>query len=120
MRKTNLPRFLALSLLTVAFMIALLTNGGSAQIRAQSTMAATAAAGGGKSIPPFPAKPISLQIIDVAGQKQLVEGIIANYAKADPDKVSDVNYISDTAPNLPGRIKAQQAGGKIDTTLVLT
>ncbi len=71
-------------------------------------------------IPPFPSKPVTLQIIDVAGQKQLTGAMIDNYVKANPDKVSSVEYITDTAPNLPGRIKAQIDGGKIDTALVLS
>ncbi len=65
------------------------------------------------------AAPITLQIIDVGGQLRLVRGMIDNYVKANPDKVSKVEYITDTAPNLPGRIKAQIDGGKIDTTLAL-
>src|SRR5215470_14440082 len=65
-------------------------------------------AAGGKAIPPFPSKPVTLQIIDVAGQQQLVQGMIDNYVKANPDKVAKVDLIKDTAPNLPGRIKAQQ------------
>lgn len=76
----------------------------------------TAASG----VPAFPSKPVTLEIIDVAGEKQLVQGMIDNYVKANPDKVSAVNWISDTAPNLPGRIKAQEDAGKIDTAMVLT
>jgi putative spermidine/putrescine transport system substrate-binding protein len=79
----------------------------------------TTQAQGGK-VPAFPAKPVTLQIIDVAGQKQLTGAMIDNYVKANPDKVSSVEYITDTAPNLPGRIKAQIDGGKIDTALVLS
>jgi len=70
-------------------------------------------------VPAFPAKPINLQVIDVGGALQLVRGMIDNYAKANPDKVASVSYVTDTAPNLPGRIKAQIDAGKIDTTLVL-
>ncbi|MEP7288870.1 MAG: extracellular solute-binding protein [Chloroflexota bacterium] len=83
-----------------------------------ASSAITTRAQGG--IPPFPSKPVTLQIIDVAGQKQLTGAMIDNYAKANPDKVANVEYITDTAPNLPGRIKAQIDGGKIDTALVLT
>jgi putative spermidine/putrescine transport system substrate-binding protein len=66
------------------------------------------------------ATPITLQIIDVAGQSRLTKGMIENYVKANPDKVSGFEIITDTAPNLPGRIRAQIDGGKIDTALVLT
>src|SRR5258708_37923357 len=65
------------------------------------------------------AAPITLQIIDVAGEAQLVQGMIDNYVKANPDKISGYEIVKDTAPNLPGRIKAQIDGGKIDTALVL-
>jgi putative spermidine/putrescine transport system substrate-binding protein len=46
--------------------------------------------------------------------------MIDNYVKANPDKVSSVEYITDTSPNLPGRIRAQIDGGKLDTALVLS
>jgi len=100
----RLRRFLALCLATcTAFAVA------AAPTSAQST-----------GIPPFPSQPITLQIIDVAGQKQLTGAMIDNYVKANPDKVSSVEYITDTSPNLPGRIRAQIDGGKIDTALILS
>lgn len=101
----RLRRFLALCLATT-----LVFTGVKAVTRAQS----------GGTIPPFPSQPVTLQIIDVAGQKQLTGAMIDNYVKANPDKVSSVEYITDTAPNLPGRIRAQIDGGKIDTALVLS
>ncbi|MEP6987522.1 MAG: extracellular solute-binding protein, partial [Chloroflexota bacterium] len=101
----RLPRILALCLATImVFAI------GSVPISAQTD--------GG--IPPFPSQPVTLQIIDVAGQKQLTGAMIDNYVKANPDKVSSVEYITDTSPNLPGRIRAQIDGGKLDTALVLS
>ncbi len=111
----RLFRFLALT--TLALIVVLTTMFGSSKIttRADATEAATAAA-----IPSFPSKPVTLQVIDVAGQKQLTGAMIDNYVKANPDKVSSVEYITDTAPNLPGRIRAQIDGGKIDTALVLS
>ncbi len=90
-------RFLLLALLICAFTLATVVS--NTQIKAAS--------------------PITLQIVDVGGQLRLVRGMIDNYVKANPDKVSKVEYITDTAPNLPGRIKAQIDGGKIDTTLAL-
>ena len=114
MRKAN--RFstpLALGIVIVLLAVTML-GAGRTPINAQATP------DGGKAIPPFPAKPITLQIIDVAGQQQLVQGMIDNYVKANPDKVSSVEIVKDSAPNLPGRIKAQQDANKLDTSLVLT
>lgn len=115
MRKAN--RFstpLVVAVVAVLLVMSLLGTG-RIPTNAQATQAA-----GGKAIPPFPAKPVTLQIIDVAGQQQLVQGMIDNYVKANPDKISGVEIVKDTAPNLPGRIKAQQDANKLDTALVLT
>src|ERR1044071_607696 len=106
MRQTRFSKSLAVALVAALLSGALSLSGARAQ--------------GGKTVPPFPSKPVTLQIIDVAGEKQLVQGMIDNYVKANPDKVEKVEYISDTAPNLPGRIKAQEDAGKIDTAIVLS
>lgn len=98
--------------------LAISGSGGSLTAIAQSgTMAATTSAG--KAIPPFPAKPVSLQIIDVAGSQQLVQGMINNYVKANPDKVTKIDFIKDVAPNLPGKIKTQQDAGQLDIAMAL-
>lgn len=118
MRRAN--RFstpLAIGVVIVLLVVTML-GAGRTPINAQATAAATSA--GGKAIPPFPSKPITLQIIDVAGQQQLVQGMLDNYAKANPDKVSSIEIVKDSAPNLPGRIKAQQDAHKLDTSMVLT
>ncbi len=112
-------RSLTMGALTLVLTSALtISSVGAANI--QATPAATEAMGASKAIPPFPSSPVALQIVDVAGEKQLVQGMIDNYVKANPDKVSKVDFIVATAPNLPGLIKAQQDAGKLDTTLVLT
>jgi putative spermidine/putrescine transport system substrate-binding protein len=119
MKQTRFSKSLAIGVLAVLLTSALSVSGSGAKL--QATQAATSAAGAmGKPIPPFPSKPVTLQVIDVAGQKQLVQGMFDNYVKANPDKIAKVEFISDTAPNLPGRIKAQQDAGKIDTAIVLS
>ena len=91
---------------------------------ATTTTAATAttaaASGTGKAIPPFPAKPVNLQILDVAGNLQLTKPMIENYRKANPDKIGTVDYLTATAPELAGKLKAQQDAGKVDIAMVLT
>jgi putative spermidine/putrescine transport system substrate-binding protein len=82
--------------------------------------ATTAATGAGKAIPPFPSKPVNLQVLDVAGNLQLTQAIMDNYKKANPDKVANIEYIKATAPELAGKVKSQQDANKIDISLVLS
>jgi putative spermidine/putrescine transport system substrate-binding protein len=97
------------------------TTAAAAATTAASGAATTAAAAGaGKAIPPFAGKPVNLQIIDVAGNLQLTKPMIENYKKANPDKVGTIDYLTATAPELAGKVKAQQDAGKLDIALVLT
>jgi putative spermidine/putrescine transport system substrate-binding protein len=65
-------------------------------------------------------KPVKLSVIDVAGNLQLSKPAIEAFKSAHPELVSDIEYISLTAPELPSKLKAQQMAGNVDTTLVLT
>ncbi len=65
-------------------------------------------------------KPVKLSIIDVAGNLQLSKPAIDAWKAANPKLVSDIEFIKATAPELPSKIKAQQAAGNVDTTLVFT
>jgi putative spermidine/putrescine transport system substrate-binding protein len=70
--------------------------------------------------PDKPSKPVTLNILDVAGNLQLTKGMIDEFASANPDVVSKVTYSKSTAPEMPGKVKAQQSAGKVDIDLVLT
>jgi putative spermidine/putrescine transport system substrate-binding protein len=70
--------------------------------------------------PPLPAAPVELNVIDVAGQLQLTQGAIDAFVKANPKLISKVSYSAAPAPELPGKIKAQQAAGTVDIDLVMT
>jgi putative spermidine/putrescine transport system substrate-binding protein len=61
---------------------------------------------------------IKLQIIDVAGTKQLVGGAIDAFAAKNPNV--KIDYIIGTSPELPAKLKAQQMAGNVETTMVLT
>jgi putative spermidine/putrescine transport system substrate-binding protein len=65
-------------------------------------------------------EPVTLNVIDVAGNLQLTQSMIDAYVEANPDKVSQVNYDQAPSPDLAGRIRAQQEGGDLQTDLVLT
>jgi putative spermidine/putrescine transport system substrate-binding protein len=72
------------------------------------------------TVPPLPASPIALNVIDVAGQLQLTQRAMEEYAKANPRLVSKISFSQAPAPELPGKLKAQQAAGRVDIDLVLT
>lgn len=67
-----------------------------------------------------PAKSVTLNILDVAGNLQLTQGIIDEFVKVNPDVISNVTYSKAPAPDLIGKIKAQQGAGRVDIGLVLT
>jgi putative spermidine/putrescine transport system substrate-binding protein len=66
------------------------------------------------------AKPVKLSIIDVAGNLRLSKPAIEAFKAANPQIVSDIEYISATAPELVPKIRAQQMADALDTTLALT
>src|SRR5487761_2691415 len=70
--------------------------------------------------PPLPKRPVSLNVIDVAGQLQLTQSAMQTFADAHPKLVSHIAFSQAPAPELPGKIKAQQAAGMVDIDLVLT
>jgi putative spermidine/putrescine transport system substrate-binding protein len=117
------------SLILVALVVVMLFGSQGTGKFASAALAATADASAqgmcdgkaaGKTVPAFPKAPINLQVLDVAGQTQLTQAIIDNYVKANPDKVAKVDYLKATAPELPGKLKAQQDAGKVDISLVMT
>jgi putative spermidine/putrescine transport system substrate-binding protein len=72
------------------------------------------------TVPPLPSSPVALNVIDVAGQLQLTQGAMDAFAKANPKLVSKISFSQAPAPELPGKLKAQQAAGRVDIDLVLT
>jgi putative spermidine/putrescine transport system substrate-binding protein len=75
---------------------------------------------GAAMAPPLPSAPVSLNVIDVAGQLQLTQAAMQAYAKAHPKLVSQISFSQAPAPELPGKLKAQQDAGRVDIDLVLT
>lgn len=67
-----------------------------------------------------PSEPVTLTIIDVAGQAQLTQSMIDDYVENNPDWVSGVEFTQATAPELSARIIAQQQAGRSDISMVLT
>lgn len=68
----------------------------------------------------LPTSPVALNIVDVAGNLALTQAAIQNYRTAKPELVSNIAFTKAPAPELPGKIKAQQAANRVDIDLVLT
>ncbi|MCA8241284.1 ABC transporter substrate-binding protein [Burkholderia sp. AU32262] len=66
------------------------------------------------------AAPVSLNIVDVAGNLQLTQKAIEAFKEKNPNLVANVTFTNAPAPQLPGKIKAMQAAGRADIDLVLT
>ncbi|MGI8878116.1 MAG: extracellular solute-binding protein [Candidatus Limnocylindria bacterium] len=77
-------------------------------------------AGAGAAGPKFPDAPVTLNILDIAGQDQLVKGIFESYKKTYPNRLRDYKIEKATSPEMPAKIKAQQDAGNIQTSIVLT
>lgn len=71
-------------------------------------------------VPEAPSEAVTLNILDVAGNKQLTEGIFESFAEENPDIISDVTWQTAGAPDMAGKIKAQQQAGNLQIDLVLT
>lgn len=66
------------------------------------------------------AAPVSINVVDVAGNLQLTQKAIEAFREKNPNLVSTVTFTNAPAPQLPGKIKAMQAAGRSDIDLVLT
>jgi putative spermidine/putrescine transport system substrate-binding protein len=74
----------------------------------------------GQAAPGLPSSPVTLNMVDVAGNLALTQKAIETYAAAHPKLVSKVTFSKAPAPELPGKIKAQQGAGRLDIDGVLT
>src|SRR5688572_29301025 len=72
------------------------------------------------AVPEKPASAVTLNVMDVAGNLQLTQGMIDEFVEKHSDIVSKVNYTKATSPELVGKVKAQQDANRVDIDLVLT
>ncbi|MFM9785792.1 ABC transporter substrate-binding protein, partial [Streptomyces scabiei] len=59
-------------------------------------------------------------IVDVAGNLALTQEALENYRKTHEKLVSKITFTKAPAPELAGKVKAQQSAGKVDIDLILT
>ena len=64
--------------------------------------------------------PVTLNVVDVAGNLALTQDAIENFRAKNPNRVSRITFTKAPSPELPGKIKAQQAAKRVDIDLVLT
>jgi putative spermidine/putrescine transport system substrate-binding protein len=69
---------------------------------------------------PLPKNPVTITIVDVAGNLALTQKAFPSYRRARPGAVSRFVFTKAPAPELPAKIKAQQEAGQMDIDLVLT
>ena len=85
-----------------------------------SVLAVCVAAAAALGMSAAKADPVSLNIVDVAGNLQLTQKAFEAFKAKNPNLVSNITYTNAPAPQLPGKIKAMQAAGRADIDLVLT
>ncbi|HYH88674.1 MAG TPA: extracellular solute-binding protein, partial [Solirubrobacteraceae bacterium] len=83
--------------------------------------------GGGEGVetapsspPKLPDQPVTLNVLDVAGNLQLTKAAIEKYQKENPKAAQRITFSTATAPELAGKVKAQQNAGRLNIDLVLT
>src|SRR5678815_209184 len=69
---------------------------------------------------PMPTSPVTINVVDVAGNLALTQDAMEEYAKKNPKLVAKFNFTKAPAPELPGKLKAMQGAGRSDIDLVLT
>lgn len=67
-----------------------------------------------------PKSPLSVTIVDVAGNLALTQAAFEAYRKARPEMVAKFNFTKAPAPELPAKIRAQQTANRVDIDIVLT
>jgi putative spermidine/putrescine transport system substrate-binding protein len=66
------------------------------------------------------AAPVTLNVVDVAGNLALTQEAFEAYRLKNPAKVERFTFTKATAPELPGKLKAMQGAGRSDIDIVLT
>src|SRR5579862_6455166 len=85
---------------------------------APSTSSPPAAAA--TSLGQLPSKPVTLNILDVAGNLQLTKPAIEAFTSQHPGIIANVTTTTGTAPDLAPKVQAMQQAGNVQIQLVLT
>lgn len=71
-------------------------------------------------VPDTPSAPVTLNILDVAGNQKLTGPMVDAFIEANPDVISAVTWESAGAPDLVGTMQPQVDSGNLSVDLVLT
>jgi putative spermidine/putrescine transport system substrate-binding protein len=71
-------------------------------------------------MPAMPKSPVTINVVDPAGNLALTQDAFELYAKKHPNLVSKFNFTKAPAPEIPGKLKAMQGAGRSDYDLILT
>ncbi len=66
-----------------------------------------------------PKSPLTISIVDVGGALALTQAAFEAYRRAKPEMVGRFVFTKAPAPELPGKLRAQQAAGRLDIDMVL-
>ena len=67
-----------------------------------------------------PKSPVTINVVDVAGNLALTQDAMQNFAAKNPNLIAKINFTKAPSPELPGKLKAMQAANRTDIDLVLT
>jgi putative spermidine/putrescine transport system substrate-binding protein len=68
----------------------------------------------------MPSSPVTITIVDVAGNLALTQDAFEKYREKNPNRVSKFNFTKAPSPELPGKVKAMQGAGRSDIDIILT
>jgi len=68
----------------------------------------------------LPKSPVTLNLVDVAGDLQVVQPMVEAYIKHFPNRLAKVNFETGDATEIAGKLKAQEGAGKLQIDLLLT
>lgn len=71
-------------------------------------------------VPDTPSAPVTLNILDVAGNQKLTGPMVDAFVEANPEVISSVTWESAGAPDLVGTMQPQVDSGNLSVDLVLT
>ncbi len=66
------------------------------------------------------AEPVTINVVDVAGNLALTQEALEAFRTKNPNLVSRITFTKAPAPELPGKIRAMQSAGRTEIDLVLT
>ena len=85
-----------------------------------AAIASLAGPGAWAQAPAMPKSPVTLNVVDVAGDLALTQAAIEAYQAKNPNLVAKVTFTKAPAPELPAKLTAMQQAGRNDIVLVLT